>query len=448
MGERDRRVVEKACAIAVQRNARLGPEPFELVRDVLTGVYPGDSAPAELRVQFGDWVLSFQQYTGAVMAKAVEDTSFYTYNRFIALNEVGGNPGRFGGSPGGFHAANLERLRRTPHALLATATHDTKLGEDVRARLYALSEIPHEWNECTNEWREINQRHKTVIAGRSAPDGNEEYRLYQILLGAWPADDADPDDGFRQRIREHVRKSVNEARRNTTWVQPNDAWLEAGDRFVDRILDPETGREFLTSFRPRARRLASLGLVNTLAQLTLKVTSPGVPDFYQGTELWDLSLVDPDNRRPVDFAVRAALAQKPLSSLDWTVLLQQWRSGELKLQLTRALLELRWNYEEVFRNGDYRPLEPISRFADNIVAFARKAGDATVVVLVPRLTSRLGSPPLGIVWDDTAVALPKVKGSWRNAVTGQRFSADGEVSIAHAFSELPLAVLVNGGVER
>lgn len=375
------------------------------------------------------------------MAKAVEDTAFYRYTRFIALNEVGGNPGRFGGTVSGFHTTNLERLQRTPHALLATATHDTKLGEDVRARLYALSEIPHEWRDCLSEWRELNQRHKSNVDGRNAPDANEEYRLYQILLGAWPANDAEPDASFRDRLREHVRKSVNEARRNTSWVQPNEPWLQAGDRFLDRILDADTGREFLASFRPRARRLAHLGMVNSLTQVVLKATSPGVPDFYQGSELWDLSLVDPDNRRPVDFAVRAGMLKKPDASLNWPELLRDWRSGEIKLQVTRAMLGIRREHAEIFQFGDYRALETKGRFAEHVVAFARSARDKTVVVVVPRLTSELGCPPLGLVWDDTMVVLPPGAGIWKNAVTGRVHAAELEAGVAGLFAELPFAVL-------
>jgi (1->4)-alpha-D-glucan 1-alpha-D-glucosylmutase len=445
MGERDRRVVEQASAIASRRNSRLGAEPFELVRDVLLGVYPDEAASFELRESLSDWVMSFQQYTGAVMAKAVEDTAFYTYNRFIALNEVGGNPGHFGGATSAFHAANAERARVTPHALLATATHDTKLGEDVRARLYALSEIPHEWREALEEWRELNQRHKTMVDGRSAPDVNEEYRLYQVLLGAWPADDSDPSDEFRKRIREHVRKAVNEAGRNTSWIQPNEGWLEAGDRFIDRILGEDTGKEFLASFRPRARRLAHLGMVNSLVQAVLKSMSPGVPDFYQGSELWDLSLVDPDNRRTVDYERREEMARKSLESLEWSALLRDWRTGEIKLQLTRALLKLRRSHADVFQFGDYHPLEAAGRFAENIVAFVRSDEVATIVVLVPRVTSRLGCPPLGIVWDDTTVALPRVKGPWKDAITGRMINGRAKVDVAGLFVELPFAVLMSGG---
>lgn len=448
MDAQDRRVVEQAAAIAISRNPRLGAAPIELVRDVLTGDYPtGEKQPHgardHLRTQLSDWVLSFQQYTGAVMAKSVEDTAFYGYSRFIALNEVGGEPGRFGGTVAGFHAANAERLRRTPHALLTLSTHDTKLGEDVRARLYALSEIPHEWREAVEEWRPLNQRHKTVVDGRAAPDPNEEYRLYQVLLGAWPADDADPDEGFRQRIREHVRKAINEAKRNTTWIQPNERWLEACDRFIDGVLGGDNAREFLASFRPRARRLAHLGMVNSLAQTVLKITSPGVPDFYQGTELWDLSLVDPDNRRPVDYAWRAALSQKPLQDLMWPELLRNWRSGEIKLQLIRALLRFRGDHAVLFQRGTYAPLQTTGRFAEHVVAFARTHEEQQIVVLVPRLTSALGAPPLGLVWDDTALALPANAGGWRDVVTGRTHkSGDAGLLLSEAFGELPLAVLI------
>lgn len=442
MVERDRRVVEQACAVAARRNRQLGAEAFELLRDALTGAYPPPGAEESLRERLSEWVLSFQQHTGAVMAKAVEDTAFYRYSRFIALNEVGGNPGRFGGTVAGFHAANAERARRTPHALIATATHDMKFGEDVRARLYALSEIPHEWRDWLDEWRELNQRHKTVIDGRSAPDAVEEYRLYQVLLGAWPADDAEPDDTFRERLREHLRKSANEARRNTSWVQPNEAWLQAGDWFLNAILSPETAREFLVSLRCQARRLAHLGSINSYAQLVLKVTSPGTPDFYQGTELWDLSLVDPDNRRAVDFGIREHMVQQPIASINWGELLRTWRNGEIKLQLTRALLRFRTEHVTVFQNGEYLPLQVTGRFSEHVVAFARTAGSETVVVVVPRWTNRLGSPPLGLVWDDTKVELPRASGSWRDALTAANVQTGATVLVADIFSMLPFAVLI------
>ncbi len=453
MDERDRRVVEQACAIAVARNRRMGAAAFELVRDALTGIYPDETQPEEWRRKVAEWVLDFQQYTGAVMAKSVEDTAFYSFSRFIALNEVGGDPGRFGGTIGGFHAANAERARVTPQALIATATHDTKLGEDVRARLYALSEIPSEWREWWEEWRELNRGHKTSVEGRAAPSPEEEYRLYQVLLGAWPADDAEPDEAFRTRIREHLRKAVNEAKRNSTWLQPNEAWLAAGDKFVEAILNSETAREFLASFRRAARRLAHLGMVNSLTQVVLKCTSPGVPDFYQGVEFWDLSLVDPDNRRAVDFEKRERAVKRLAvgeSEGGWAEALRNWRGGEIKLMVTRALLQLRGKRAALFQRGGYRALATRGRFAENVVAFERASEDERVIVVVPRLTSLLGCPPLGLVWEDTTVGLDEGEAdatrgrtrSLRDVLTGRELGGAGELRMMDLFAELPFAVLV------
>lgn len=439
----DRHVIEQAVATAIARNRRFNAAPFELVRDVLVGSYPGEHAPAGLRRRLTAWVLSFQQYTGAVMAKAVEDTAFYTYSRFIALNEVGGDPGRFGGTVNAFHAANAERLRASPHALLATSTHDTKVAEDVRARLYALSEMPHAWRDWLAEWTESNRAHKTVIDGRAAPDANEEYRLYQVLLGAWPADDAAPDEAFRARMREYWRKAVSEAKRNTSWVQPNEPWLEAGDRFLDRILDPATGRIFLESFRPKARRLARLGMVNSLTQVTLKITSPGVPDFYQGTELWDLSLVDPDNRRPVDFESRRRLADEA-EKTSWRTLLAQWEDGAVKLRLVQTLLRFRAAHADLFRSGEYQPWESRGRFAANVIAFARSSESERVLVLVPRLTSQLGCPPLGLVWDDTAIGTGAHAAVWKDVISGRELAGGDGLKCADVFAEMPVAVLMGG----
>lgn len=441
MTETDRAIVERACGQAIRRNPRLGTQPFEFVRDVLTGAFQPEDGPPDLREQLAAWTLTFQQYTGAVMAKAVEDTAFYTYGRFIALNEVGGSPGRFGADVAAFHAANEKRLAECPLAMLATATHDTKLGEDARARLYTLSEIPHAWRDWLAEWSALNRRHTSVIDGRIAPDANEEYRLYQILLAAWPADDADPDETFVARLQEHLRKAVNEAKRNTTWIHPNDAWLAAGDRFLAGILHSETGREFLASFRPQARRLAHLGMVNSLAQVVLKVLSPGVPDFYQGCDLWDLSLVDPDNRRAVDFEQRQAVLAG-LEQRSPTELLAGWRDGAIKLATIRTLLRLRRAMPEVFAQGGYRVLPARGRFAGHVVAFAREFGGRAVIAVVPRLTAKLGCPPLGLVWDDTTLAGLGAERRWRDVMTGRVHAGADALSLTRLFAELPFAVLV------
>ncbi len=440
----DAREIDRACTEALRRNPNRDAQAFEFVRDLLMGRYPPPSATPDFRVGLWRWVLTFQQYTGAVMAKSVEDTSYYVYNRFVALNEVGGDPAAFGGSVAAFHAKNAQRRATMPHSLLATSTHDTKLGEDARARLYVLSEIAGDWVDWVTEWRDLNRRHTTTIDGRVAPDANEEYRFYQTLLACWPPEtDFQPDEAFRQRLREHVRKSVNEAKVNTHWNHPNEAWLEAGDRFVDGLLAPATGGEFLASFVPRAQRLAHLGLVNSLAQVVLKATSPGVPDFYQGCELWNLSLVDPDNRGLVGWDRIEQLAAQAQSAT-WRDLLRRWKSGEIKLRLTQELLRFRREHLAIFQSGSYEPLAAEGRFADRVVAFARRHEQTGVVVVVPRLTAALGCPPVGLVWEDTAVTLPATRGSWRDVLTGAEWSGGGSQSVplAELLQQLPFAVLV------
>jgi (1->4)-alpha-D-glucan 1-alpha-D-glucosylmutase len=439
----DAREIERAFAEARRRNPRRDAPPFEFVRDLLVGRYPPPSATMEFRKGLWRWVLTFQQYTGAVMAKAVEDTAFYVYNRFIALNEVGGNPAIFGRSVAEFHAANVRRSQSCPHTLLATSTHDTKLGEDVRARLYVLSEIPDEWAEWVGEWSRLNRPHKTTVDGATAPDANEEYRFYQTLLGCWPADlGFVPDDAFRARLREHQRKALNEAKRNTHWVHPNEKWLEASDRFVDALLTPESGREFLERFIPAARRLAQLGVVNSLAQLVLKATSPGVPDFYQGNETWNLRLVDPDNRHLIDWSGQEPFAKRARTT-SWSELLANWHDGAVKCRLTETLLRFRQKHRLVFQRGDYEPLAATGAFAERIVAFRRTHERESVVVVVPRLTAALGFPPLGEVWKDTALKVPANSGPLRDVLLDREVApAAGGLSVSDVFRELPVAVFL------
>lgn len=435
----DAREIERACAAALRHNPNRDAQAFEFVRDLLIGRYPPPSATLDFRVSCWRWVLTFQQYTGAVMAKSVEDTAFYVYNRCIALNEVGGDPAAFGGTVADFHAANVRRRDAMPHSLFATSTHDTKFGEDARARLYVLSEIAGEWIDWVTEWSHLNRGHKTIVDGRLAPDANEEYRLYQTLLACWPPEAFTPDEAFRQRLREHVRKAVNEAKVNTHWVHPNEAWLASGDHFVDALLTPEKGGAFLASFGPKAQRLAHLGLVNTLAQVALKITAPGVPDFYQGCELWNLSLVDPDNRGLVEWSWPEQLAAS-VRSAPWHELLRHWKDGGVKLRLTAELLRFRREHLALFQMGNYEPMDARGVFAERLVVFGRHYAGDTLVVVVPRLTSALGCPPIGLVWEDTMVELPPRRDRWREVLTGREWSG-ATLALAELFSELPLAVL-------
>jgi (1->4)-alpha-D-glucan 1-alpha-D-glucosylmutase len=436
----DAREIDRAAAEAIRRNPRRDAQPFEFLRDLLVGRYPPPSATVDFRVGLWRWVLTFQQYTGAVMAKAVEDTAFYVYNRFIALNEVGGNPAVFGRTVAEFHAESVQRRALTPHTLLATSTHDTKLGEDARARLYVLSELPGEWAAWVTEWRGLNRAHKTTLAdGTIAPDANEEYRIYQTLLACWPSEPFAPDEAFRERLRDHVRKAVNEAKRNTHWLHPNEAWLAACDRFVDGLLAP--GSEFLARFEPVAHRIAQLGTVNSLAQVALKITSPGVPDFYQGCERWNLSLVDPDNRRLIDWSGCEEFLQHA-SATPWPELLARWPDGGVKARLTAELLRLRAERLEVFQEGSYAAVDVQGPHAGRVVAYRREHRGDAVVVIVPRLTATLGWPPLGPVWQDTKVNLGDAR-NWRSALTEEKWSRADSVAVAELFGELPVAVLVS-----
>ncbi len=435
----DRAEIEHAASSALARNPRLEPAVIRFVRDVLLGDYPEPAAVPAHRNAINDWALTFQQYTGAVTAKAVEDTAYYAFNRLIALNEVGGAPGTFGANVKGFHEANSLRLARTPHTLLTTSTHDTKVSEDVRARLYALSEIPDEWRAWLDEWSALNAVHKTALDGHLAPDADEEYRLYQTLLGAWPLPPATPDDGFRERIVGYLRKAVNEAKVHTSIIHPNDAWLEACDRFVNGLLAPDGG--FFPSFQSAAARLARLGLINSLAQLVLKLTVPGVPDIYQGNEAWDFSLVDPDNRRDVD---RSASQKWDATTADTSVgeLFARWETGEIKFALTRRLLRFRGEHPRLFSDGGYTPLEISGVLARHLVGFARDEGDDCLVVLVPRLTSSLPWPPLEAAWADTHAQLDPSWGThWTDVLTGAPIEARKDVALRDAFAVLPVAVL-------
>jgi (1->4)-alpha-D-glucan 1-alpha-D-glucosylmutase len=439
----DAREIERACAVALRHNSRRDQQPFQFVRDVLIGRYPPSSATKEFREGFWRWVLTWQQYTGAVMAKSVEDTTYYVYNRFIALNEVGGNPGVFGGTVKQFHEAAAHRRAVSPHVMLASSTHDTKMGEDMRARLYVLSELPDEWADWVTEWRELNRGHKSRVEGQAAPDANEEYRFYQTLIGCWPTEEFTPDEAFRQRLREHARKAVNEAKRNTHWLHPNEPWMVAFDRFSDALLAPDS--TFLEHFQPRVQRVAHLGLINALAQVVLKVTTPGVPDFYQGCERWNFSLVDPDNRQLVDWTGREEALAKAHGKR-WRELLRNWRTGEIKLRLTAALLGFRRRELALFQQGDYQPLAAQGRFAGRLVIFRRTFGDASVLVVVPRLTATIGCPPLGLAWEDTAITLPAVASPWRDVLMERTFEPGTDVPLAELFSDLPLAVLTSGQV--
>ncbi len=438
----DREAVLRAVLLAKRRNPSIERSLFNFLGEVLLGKYPQnlDDAGREAHMRF---VLKFQQCTGPVMAKGVEDTAFYIFNRLVALNEVGGDPERFGMSPDAFFERCSRRLASHPHSMLATTTHDTKRSEDARARIAVLSEIPADWHKALRQWATNNRRFKRRVDGHTAPDANEEYLLYQTLLGAWPDEalTAETRDTFIARIQDYMIKAIKEAKVNSRWIQPNDEWESAVREFVHTILQPEN--HFVPAFAPLAAQVSRHGVVNSLAQLVLKSTVPGMPDFYQGCELWDLSLVDPDNRRPVDYEKRRALiASLPEDPAD---LMREWPDGRVKLFITRALLRMRAAHPALFQKGDLIPLTATGAFASSCVAFRRSLEGTSLIVVVPRLSCRIGFPPIGDAWKDTAITLPDgATGLVRDLFTGRETAPRaGALRLADVLRDLPVSVLVS-----
>jgi (1->4)-alpha-D-glucan 1-alpha-D-glucosylmutase len=449
VSEEDRAIIERAVVAAKRRNPALEESVFNFLRDILLFRFP-ENLDDEAREAHAHFVLKFQQSTGPIMAKGLEDTAFYIYNRLAALNEVGGEPQHFGFGVDEFHQRNLERQRDWPATLLATSTHDTKRSEDVRARMVAISEVPQLWRSSLQRWRVINRRWKRNLDDAAAPDANEEYLFYQTLLGTWPMNAAGQaektvDAEYIGRLQAYMAKALKEAKMNTSWIQPNEQWDAAMNEFVARVLDPSPKNKFLPSVLPVAEEIARLGAVNSLAQVALKLTVPGVPDIYQGNEIWDFSLVDPDNRRPVDYHGRREMLDS-LGHGSPGELLQQWPDGRIKMLLTQRLLHFRREHPALFQDGRYLPLPANGTFADCCVSFAREYDGKWTVVVLPRLSSRVGFPPIGEKWKDTTVAFPESLSSegGKEMFTGHELRVDGGViKISEALVALPFAVYTN-----
>jgi (1->4)-alpha-D-glucan 1-alpha-D-glucosylmutase len=441
----DSRVILRAIASARRRNPALERSTFEFLRDIF--LPPADHAhpvDEDLRRQF---ILKLQQCTGAITAKGVEDTAFYIYNRLVALNEVGGDPGVFGISVEKFHDQTRTRDQSFPHGMLATSTHDTKRSEDVRARIAALTEFPKEWAAISRRWRQLNRKMHQEVDGELAPDANEEYLLYQTLIGTWPLAPLSPEQrpDYVARLQSYMVKAGHEAKVNTSWVEPNEAWDKAVSSFVERILDPSADNRFLASFEPFAHRIAEFGAINSLAQLILKLTVPGVPDIYQGQELWDFSLVDPDNRRPVDYESRSAVLREVNDATSCADLMQNWRDGRIKFFITRKLLQLRRKNPAFFLAASYEPLKVEGEWADHVIAFRRDHDQTSLLVMVPRLTSRIGSPPVGDCWRNTEVLAGENR-EWRSAFDLEPLTGGPQVKVAGALRQLPFGVFVSSGL--
>ena len=408
---------------------------FEFLRDALTMdlIKPGRPAHSAPRVR--RFALKVQQFTGPLMAKSLEDTAFYRYHRLLALNEVGGDPSARALSVDAFHEAMKIRAKEWPHGMTATATHDTKRGEDARARLMALAELPGEWASAVARWKILNAPHLVIEGEMRAPSATFEYMLYQALLSAWPS--GERDDSFVERMQAYALKAAREGKQETSWLNPHPAY-EAGLRtFLTRILDRSVAPEFLSSLEILAQRVSLLGALNSLSQITLKATIPGVPDFYQGTEFWDLSLVDPDNRRPVDFKVRASVLAS-MDTPDWENLVQNWSNGHLKLAWSKHLLRLRTGLAEIFAHGDYQPLEISGPHRDHVIAFARRRGRDAVITAVAKSFAAFSQ--VGRNWP-RAEAFDAALDVSGYSVEGFAEADATELRLSELFRHLPAAVL-------
>lgn len=464
ISESDRMHITRAIVRAKRKNPGMPAQVFDFLRDILLLQRQARDKRDTRRRQLY-FALRFQQLTGPVMAKGFEDTVFYVYNRFIALNEVGGTPQKFGNPVDEFHAANMKRQERWPGAMLSTSTHDTKRSEDVRARLDVLSEMPRAWSAHVHRWRRWNRGKRRVISdGRSVPDGNEEYLLYQTLVGSWPWKLDEENRGeYIARIQQYMTKAVHEAKVNLSWVNQNPEYIEALEHFVDAVLQPKSanGRanQFLQDIQSFLPAVSFFGAINSLAQTLLKLTGPGVPDIYQGTELWDLSLVDPDNRRPVDFALRRKRLQElqsraaagDLRSLT-AELMATYQDGRIKLWTVMGALSARRTHAALFRSGDYLPVAGAGRSREHVAGFARFDPHTreSAISVVPRLSHTLMrgeiKMPLGEIWGDTEFALPPgIEGEFVNLFTGEvvRTTASRTLLCREVFFSFPVALLLS-----
>lgn len=452
---RDKDYVQFAVRKAKRMNPGTSDRVFDFLRDTL--LLEGgrlDEMMYRRRLYFA---LKFQQLTGPVMAKGLEDTVCYVYNRFVSVNEVGGSPKEFGIDIAKFHAENFRRAERWPASMLATSTHDTKRSEDVRARLNVLSEMPKLWSAFVMRARRLNRNKKITISdGRVVPDGNEEYLLYQTLIGIWPwKREATDRAEIVERVQDYMTKAVHEAKVNLSWISPDPEYVDSLRKFVADILkERPRAKNFVALLEEFSQPIAFFGAINSLAQTTLKLMVPGNPDIYQGTELWDFSLVDPDNRRPVDFPRRKKLLSQLRRHLDPLALCQElltnYQDGRIKMWVTMRCLEFRREHAELFRKGSYIPLEP-SISNQYVCAFARvltQEQHTTMAVLaVPRfaytLKSSVPEPPIGQAWEDVGLKLPPgAPSEFENIFTGERIQAHDRVLLCRdMFSNFPVCVL-------
>jgi (1->4)-alpha-D-glucan 1-alpha-D-glucosylmutase len=450
--DEDRHHVKLALRRARRRNPAVDASLFEFIGSVLLLEHP-DGLDDAARAERLDFVMRFQQLTGPVMAKGFEDTASYRFHPLASLNEVGGDAEVPAGALDRFHRSNAERRRLWPFAMTATSTHDTKRDEDVRARISVLSELPAEWSEALERWREMNRGHKIAVDDVEAPDASAEYLFYQTLIGAWPPGLGATDErgDLVTRLQEYMLKAAREAKLHTSWVSPDQAYEDALRGFVAAALAASPTNRFAADFQRFAGRVLRPGLLGAVAQVVLKTASPGVPDFYQGTELPEFRLVDPDNRQPVDFDRRrrllaelqreaesdaAGLARRLMAGTD----------GRLKLWVTSRALGLRRARAALFTDGSYEPLAASGPRQEEVVAFARTHERRTVMAVVGRFFTRLPDPPIGDAWGATMLTSPALRSArWRDALVGHEVESVGDrepgLRLADVFRHLPVALL-------
>jgi (1->4)-alpha-D-glucan 1-alpha-D-glucosylmutase len=460
----DRAVIQNAVKAAREHaSASAEASTFDFIERLLLLENAGKVDETGAR-EAREFVMKFQQLSGPAMAKGLEDTAFYRFNRLVSLNEVGGEPGKFGVSCDEFHKTNATMAENWPHTLLASATHDTKRGEDVRARLNVLSEMPAEWRETVTRWAQVNRSKKVVVENVETPSANDEYLLYQMLVGAWPGKLNDPEalGAFRSRVTAFMLKAVKEAKVHTSWTEPNSDYEKALQQFVERVLGDGGKNPFLDDLQGVARRVAFFGRFNSLSQTLLKMTSPGVPDFYQGAELWDLNLVDPDNRRTVDYESRRKILAELKSDFEGVVdasgdffraLLRDEKPGAMKLFLIWRALNFRSAHRELFDSGEYLPLSAAGEYGENVCAFARRWKQQILIVVVPRLVSELTrgaevSPIGGEIWKDAILPVSPGRAGdlFRNVLTREMvpvIEKDGvaALELRQALKSFPVALL-------
>lgn len=458
--ERDARYIELAISKAKRKNPIISESIYDFLKDVLLLKYPENFGDDDKR-DWVDFIMRFQQITGPVMAKGLEDTALYVYNRLISLNEVGGSPDRFGTPLEAFHGQNIEMSKLWPNALIATSTHDSKRSEDVRARINVLSEIPDEWKMYLMRWRRFNKKKKIIFEAQTVPDPNEEYLLYQTLLGAWPVELMNPAEYgvFQKRIKDYMLKALREAKVNTSWKSPHVTYENDVMDFIETIMRDSRGNQFLKDFQIFQKKISQYGLYNSLSQTLLKIASPGIPDFYNGTEIWDFSLVDPDNRRPVDYDIRIRMLEelkKQESEIPlWELareLTNKKEDGKVKLYLLYKALNYRRQQRELFEQGEYIPLAVTGEKNNAVCAFARRLNRRNIVVIAPRFFTKLISQPdilpLGDeVWRDTCIVIPfaGIGITYRNIFTGETVTTKGQqgtvLSLSEVFTNFPVALM-------